>query len=154
GKIRDSRIMTAIARAYARTIGWLVRRAGRVVVLAGLATVLAIVALGRAVGTEFLPQLDEGSIWIRCNLPPGISLYKSAEVASAIRRLVAESPEVRLVSSQTGRNDSGTDPYGPNRNEFLVDLQPYETWPKGKVKRDLVEELATRLRAAIPGGTF
>jgi cobalt-zinc-cadmium resistance protein CzcA len=56
--------------------------------------------------------------------------------------------------SQTGRNDSGTDPFGPNRNELLVDLQPYDTWPAGKTKRDLVEEIGQRLRAAIPGASL
>lgn len=153
-RIRDSRVMKASARAYERWIGRLVRRARLVVIVAALATVAALVVLGRRVGTEFLPQLDEGSIWIRCNLPPGLSLFKSAEVASTIRALVLQSPEVRLVSSQTGRNDSGTDPYGPNRNELLVALQPYDTWPKGQIKADLVEALAARLRAAIPGATF
>lgn len=153
-KVRDSRLMAALVRAHERLLARLLRRARLVVVVAAVATTAAIVALGRSLGTEFLPQLDEGSIWIRCNLPPGISLHKSAEVADQIRALVLASPEVRAVVSQTGRNDSGTDPYGPNRNEFLVDLRPYDTWPKGKVKRDLVEELAGRLRAAIPGATF
>lgn len=153
-RVRDSRVMAALVRAHERALERMLRRARLVVAVAAVVTVAAIVALGRSLGTEFLPQLDEGSIWIRCNLPPGISLRKSAEIAGQIRELVLQSPEVRLVVSQTGRNDTGTDPYGPNRNEFFVDLLPYETWPRGKVKRDLVEELAGRLRAAIPGATF
>ena len=88
--------------------------------------------LGTSLGTEFLPQLDEGVIWIRANLPAGISLEKSAELARQIRVLIRESPEVKLVASQTGRNDSGTDPFGPNRNELLVDLRPYDTWRAGR----------------------
>lgn len=152
--LRESRLMALIAGAHERLLRRLIRRARLVVGVSAIATVAAIVALGRALGTEFLPQLDEGAIWIRCSLPPGISLQKSAEVASEIRRLVLVSHEVRAVISQTGRNDSGTDPYGPNRNEFLVDLRPYDTWPQGKVKRELVEEIAARLRAAVPGATF
>jgi cobalt-zinc-cadmium resistance protein CzcA len=58
------------------------------------------------------------------------------------------------VVSQSGRNDSGTDPFGPNRNEILVDLQPYETWPAGMRKADLVETLRQRLSSAIPGATL
>ena len=108
----------------------------------------------RRLGTEFLPQLDEGVIWIRANLPAGISLEKSAAVAGRIRELIRQSPEVKLVMSQTGRNESGTDPFGPNRNEFLLDLQPYRTWPRGKQKADLVEELSRRLEAEIPGASF
>jgi len=116
--------------------------------------VVAAFALATALGSEFLPQLDEGVLWIRANFPAGISLEKSAELATEIRALVKQSPEVRLVTSQTGRNDDGTDPYGPNRNEFFVALTPYDTWPGGKRKADLVEELSARLRHQIPGGFF
>jgi len=59
-----------------------------------------------------------------------------------------------MVMSQSGRNESGTDPFGPNRNEFLLDLQPYHTWPSGKRKSELVEELSHRLEAEIPGAGF
>jgi cobalt-zinc-cadmium resistance protein CzcA len=71
-----------------------------------------------------------------------------------MRALVSQSPEVKMVMSQTGRNESGTDPFGPNRNEFLVDLQPYRTWKPGKRKADLIEELSHRLHAEIPGVAF
>ena len=110
--------------------------------------------LGARLGTEFLPQLDEGVIWIRANLPAGISLEKSAAVAGRIRELIRQSGEVRLVMSQSGRNESGTDPFGPNRNELLLDLQPYRTWPRGKQKSDLVDELSHRLESEIPGASF
>jgi cobalt-zinc-cadmium resistance protein CzcA len=124
-------------------------------VLAGaLAVVAAALVLSAFLGTEFLPQLDEGVVWIRANFPAGISLAKSADLASEIRRLVKQSPEVREVASQTGRNDDGTDPYGPNRNELFVALTPYDTWPKGTVKATLIEELSHRLKGAIPGGFF
>src|SRR5262245_24060982 len=122
----------------------------------GIAVSLVVASFfgARALGTEFLPQLDEGVIWIRANLPPGISLHKSAEIATQIRSIIKQSPEVKMVMSQSGRNDSGTDPFGPNRNELLIDLQPYDQWPEGKTKRDLVEELGRQLRDAIPGATF
>src|SRR2546427_757508 len=83
-----------------------------------------------------------------------MSLTKSADLAAAIRTLVRQSPEVKSVTSQTGRNDDGTDPYGPNRNEFFVALTPYDTWTRGRKKADLVEELSNRLRREIPGGFF
>jgi heavy metal efflux system protein len=138
---------------YGRLVRWSVQRAGRTVG-AALLIVLLAVALGASLGTEFLPQLDEGVIWIRANLPAGISLEQSARVAGEIRSLIRQSPEVKLVMSQTGRNEEGTDPFGPNRNEFLIELNPYNTWPKGKTKQDLARELGDRLRAAIPGATF
>jgi len=124
-------------------------------VLAAAAAVIALAGVAAArLGVEFLPPLDEGLIWVRANLPAGISLEKSAEVAGVIRRIIAAHPEVALVSSQTGRNDAGTDPYGPNRNEFLVSLKPYDTWPRGMTKARLVDVLSHELQEQIPGAAF
>ncbi len=138
---------------YARLLRGALARP-RAVLAAAAAVVIGAFVLSRYLGSEFLPQLDEGVIWVRANLPAGISLEKSAEVAARIRGLIREQPEVRLVSSQTGRNDSGTDPYGPNRNELFVALQPYDTWKPRRPKAALVEELARRLQAEIPGAAF
>src|SRR5262249_29155233 len=128
-------------------------KSGRVVTFSS-AVVAAAFLLATFLGTEFLPQLDEGVIRIRANLPPGTSLAKSAEIASDMRNLIRQSPEVKLVSSQSGRNDSGTDPFGPNRNEMLVALKPYDERRRGKNKAQLVEELSERLQAQIPGATL
>jgi len=138
---------------YERLLRRIVQNA-RVIVAAAAVLVLFGLALGSRLGTEFLPELDEGVIWIRSNLPSGTSLEKSAEVAEQIRLLIRQSSEVKLVLSQTGRNEDGTDPFGPNRNEFLIELNPYNTWPRGKSKNDLVDELGEKLRSSIPGATF
>ena len=138
---------------YARLVDTAVHRA-RITVAAAAVVVAGAIWLGTGLGSEFLPQLDEGVIWIRANLPPGIAVEKSAEVAATMRHLIKQSPEVTMVMSQTGRNESGTDPFGPNRNEFLLDLKPYETWPHGKTKATLVDELSHRLQTNIPGASF
>jgi cobalt-zinc-cadmium resistance protein CzcA len=124
-----------------------------------LVAVYTLILAGTAVvatrlGAEFLPQLDEGVIWIRANLPPGISVEKSAEVGAKIRAVLRRFPEVLLVTSQTGRQDSNTEPFGPNRNELLVALKPYSTWPRGRTKADLVRDLSRELPEEIPGATF
>jgi len=111
----------------------------------------AALFLGTRLGTEFLPNLDEGVIWIRANLPPGTSLEKSAQVASEMRALIQRHPEVLVVGSQTGRNEAGTDPFGPNRNELLITLKPYSTWAPGRTKQDLVADLRRELNQEIPG---
>jgi cobalt-zinc-cadmium resistance protein CzcA len=147
---RRHRVLDGITGLYERIIRVTVRHAALTVVVV-FAVVVGSVYVGTHLGTEFMPPLDEGEIWIRANLPAGISLEQSAEVAARMRELILESPEVRLVSSQTGRNDSGTDPFGPNRNEILVTLNPYNTWPRGKTKANLVEELSRRMQANIPG---
>ena len=142
-----------ITARYAAVVRLSVRHPAATVVLATCVVGGAFV-IGWSLGTEFLPKLDEGVIWIRANLPPGISLEKSAEVATQIRAAVRQSPEVKLVTSQTGRNDSGTDPFGPNRNELLVDLHPYSSWKSGKSKAELVDEVSHRLADTIPGAVF
>jgi cobalt-zinc-cadmium resistance protein CzcA len=147
---RPHRLLDWLTTRYEHGIRATVRRPGLTVVVAGF-VVIGSLFLGSRLGTEFLPTLDEGVIWIRGNLPAGISMEKSAEVAARARELILESPEVKLVTSQTGRNDDGTDPFGPNRNEFLVDLRPYSTWKSGRTKPVLVDELSRRLRGEIPG---
>ncbi len=135
---------------YEQILRRLLRQPGAVAWCA-LAIIAGALFLGSRLGTEFLPNLDEGVIWIRANLPPGISLEKSARVASDMRAIIQRHPEVLLVSSQTGRNDSGTDPFGPNRNELLVTLKPYSTWPSGRTKQQLVAELRGEMNEEIPG---
>jgi len=147
---RRNRILDRVTATYERIVRVTVRHAVLTMIIA-FGVVLGSLYLGTHLGSEFIPPLDEGEIWIRANLPSGISLEMSAEMAARMRALILQSPEVRLVSSQTGRNDSGTDPFGPNRNEILVTLKPYDTWTRGKTKANLVDELSQRLRANIPG---
>ncbi|WP_031500345.1 efflux RND transporter permease subunit [Bryobacter aggregatus] len=116
--------------------------------------VAAAFAISTTLGSEFLPSLDEGTIWVRTNLPPGTSLEKSDQVAARIRLLLEQFPEVNVVGSQAGRNDAGTDPYGPNRTEYLVTLKPYKTWPEGRTKALLVNDIATLLQDNVPGANF
>ncbi|MBI3470808.1 MAG: efflux RND transporter permease subunit [Candidatus Solibacter usitatus] len=149
----DNPLLAWIGRRYEQVLRAALRRPAWTVA-ASSAVVAAALLLGTRLGSEFLPQLDEGTIWIRANLPPGISLEKSAEVGAQIRRILSQFPEIHLVSSQTGRNDSGTDPFGPNRNELLLGLNPYNTWKPGKTKAALVEELSARLHAEIHGASF
>lgn len=149
----ENPVLVRLASAYGRVLESGLRHAWVVVAVAGVVVIGAFV-LGSQLGTEFLPTLDEGTIWIRANLPPGTSLEKSAEIASEIRSTLAKFPEIRAVGSQAGRNDAGTDPFGPNRIELLVTLQPYDTWPGGKSKADLVNELSRKMPEVIPGAAF
>lgn len=152
-KLRSQPVLTWLEPRYERLVRWTLRRAKLTVTISVLMVISAF-GLSTQLGVEFLPELDEGVIWIRSNLPPGTSLQKSAEVASDIRSVIMESPEVLLVASQSGRNEDGTDPFGPNRNEILVELHPYSTWPRNKTRDDLVDEISQRLRDSIPGATF
>ena len=142
-----------MARGYESVLRFVVRRPWPVVV-AAMVCVVGAFSIAGSLGSEFLPQLDEGVIWVRANFPAGISIQKSAEMATKIRGLLGRFPEVKLVSSQSGRNDDGTDPYGPNRNEMFVALNAYDTWPKGVDKAVLVDQFSKVLKDNIPGAAF
>jgi len=150
----DNPVLRWLYNIYEDVLRVTVRRAAWATVALGTVVVAGAVVLAGRLGSEFLPQLDEGTIWVRANFAAGISLAKSAEEAARIRRILESFPEVQLVSSQSGRNDSGTDPYGPNRNEFFVALKPYDTWPPGLRKSALVEQVSRKLRDEIPGANF
>ena len=149
----ENPILPWLAKRYKDVLERALRRPLIVFAISG-AVVVGSFGLAGALGIEFLPSLDEGVVWVRAVLPPGISLEKSAQVAGQIRGIVEKYPEVALVSSQSGRNDSGTDPYGPNRNELFVALKPYETWPDGMNKAKLIEQLSASLNEKIPGAAF
>ena len=153
-KTWDNPVLRWLYNGYEDVLRMTVKRAAWPTVACGAGVVIAAFVLGSSLGSEFLPQLDEGTIWVRANFPAGISLAKSADEASRIRRILEAFPEVQLVSSQSGRNDAGTDPYGPNRNEFFVALKPYDTWPAGIRKANLVDQIAAKLRNDIPGANF
>ncbi|GAB3628870.1 Cobalt-zinc-cadmium resistance protein CzcA [Pandoraea terrae] len=116
----------------------------------GVAALAAVVALGFSTGREFLPDLDEGSLWLQVQLPSGLSLDKASEMAGEVRSAVLAFPEVSYAVTQLGRSDSQADPWTPSHIEAPVGLKPYNTWPKGESKADFVRKLNARLQQ-IPG---
>jgi cobalt-zinc-cadmium resistance protein CzcA len=116
----------------------------------GAAAAAAIVWLGAAVWREFLPELDEGAIWLHAEMPGGISLAKASEMDADLRNVVLEFPGVATVVTHVGRNDDGTDPWTPSHVEAGVMLRPYAAWPAGETKQDLIRRMGARL-AELPG---
>ena len=86
---------------------------------------VAGIVLSVTVGKDFLPELDEGSIWLQVNLPPGISVEKSREFSDTLRARTMKYPEVTYIMVQAGRNDDGTDPFTPSHFEVSVGIKPY-----------------------------
>ena len=115
------------------------------------AALLAVIGFGATVGREFLPDLDEGSLWLQVQMPTGVSLDRASDMASDLRRAVLKHPEVSFMVTQTGRNDDGTDPWTMSHIEAPVGLKPYETWPDGESKREFVEKLSKDLEHDMPG---
>ncbi len=119
-----------------------------------LLTALAAVAIGlfsfKFLGSEFLPDLDEGAIYIRATCPLSVSLDDSRQVADKMRRMIREFPEVRQVMSQTGRPNDGTDATGFYNIEFHVDIYPKKEWKRHISKAALVDEMQKKL-SVFPG---
>lgn len=101
-------------------------------------------------GTEFLPELDEGAIWLRAQLPYSVSLDKSVETARQVRRMMMDFPQVKVIASQTGRPDDGTDVTGFYNNEFDVLLYPQEEWNPKMTKEELIDSMNRKL-SVLPG---
>ena len=119
-----------------------------------VAVALLIIGVGfyafTLLGTEFLPELDEGAIWLRAQLPYSASLDESVKVAHAVRRMVMEFPQVKVIASQTGRPDDGTDVTGFYNNEFDVLLYPQDEWNPHISKDELIDTMNRKL-SVIPG---
>ncbi len=124
------------------------------VTIGAVVVVVAFALLIPRIGTEFLPELDEGSIFARCFLPSGVSIQENAKVAPIIRDIVAKHTQIKNIITQTGRNDDGTDPFATNRTEVLVELKDYDLWVQDTSKRELIQAIKTELEAAIPGAYF
>lgn len=107
-------------------------------------------ALSYFVGKDFLPPLDEGSIWLQVQLPSGISVEKSKELSDTLRARTMKHKEVTYIMVQAGRNDDGTDPWTASHFEVSVGIKPYKDWPSGKTKNDLIEELSQEYKK-LPG---
>jgi cobalt-zinc-cadmium resistance protein CzcA len=135
--------------AYRVTLGRLLNRP----LLSYLATAVAFVSvgvLGTQVGRDYLPDLDEGSLWLQVQMPSGLSFDAASEMASELRRAVREFPEVKYIMTQLGREDAAVDAWTFSHIEAPIGLTPYETWPAGETKADFVRKLNARLRQ-LPG---
>src|SRR5258706_4085027 len=115
-----------------------------------VAMLAASLALATQLGSEFLPELNEGTTWVNLTLPASVSPQEAQEQVRGVRRALHTVPEVRTVISKVGRPDDGTDPKIFNAAEFYVDFIPESGWRKGKTKEDLIRDMDNAV-SAIPG---
>jgi cobalt-zinc-cadmium resistance protein CzcA len=130
--------------------------AARWLTLAAAVCAVAVVCL-RVVpklGFEFLPYMDEGVVWVRANFPEGTSIEQTHEYGRRVREVALEFEDVQFVSVQSGRNDTGTDPFPPSRMEVMIGPKPRAQWKQFKTKQELVAALGKRLRAEFPTTRF
>ena len=122
----------------------------RAVVAVLLIILAGSVALSITVGKDFLPPLDEGSVWVQVQLPSGISIEKSKKMADDLRHVLKSFDETSYVMTQLGRDDEGAECFSLSHVEAGVGLKPYNTWKSGRTKAELVQAMADSI-AKMPG---
>jgi cobalt-zinc-cadmium resistance protein CzcA len=149
----ETKVVHWMRRIYTPLLEFAVRN--HYATLAGMGVLLLVAGIAvRSLGLEFLPQLEEGNLWIRATLPASISLEDGNTVANDIRRTIAKVPELTTVVSQQGRPDDGTDATGFFNAEFFAPLKPREAWRAGLTKEALIKEINGELTDKFPGVEF
>ncbi len=140
----------AIRRLYSPILEQALRRR-RLTALIGTGFLLVAALLATRIGTEFMPTLEEGNLWIRATMPTTITLEAGEAQVGRMRRLIKAHPEVVTVVSQHGRPDDGSDASGFYNVELFVPLKPQDEWPAGDTKEKLVDSLQREFGQAFPG---
>src|SRR4051812_5902281 len=146
---KENFLVHAARSVYEPSLDWALRHR-RTVLGAAVAALLGSLALVPQLGTEFLPELNEGSVWINLTFPTSVSVSEAQELAHRVRTAVRKFPEVASVTSKSGRPEDGTDPKLINMAEFLVDLKPDSEWKRGVDKQKLLQEMDAEI-SKIPG---
>jgi cobalt-zinc-cadmium resistance protein CzcA len=146
---RDPRSIELLRAGYRRVVRAILGRRW-IAYAVGAALVAAGAASGKTLGTEFLPELDEGDLVIFVEMPPSVALAKGGEILLDIRKRLLAFPEVEATLSEQGHPEDGTDDEGTNMSETFVRLKPEGDWRKGLTKDALVEQMRASL-TEIPG---
>ena len=146
---QDNRIVAVSKSLYAPVLAWALGRRRLVVAIALAVFAIAMVAASR-LGSEFLPELNEGTIWINLRLPSSVSNDEATRMMRNVRLALLRVPEVRTAVSKAGQPEDGTDPKTISMAEIFVDFKPAEQWRPGVTKEQLIDEM-DRAVSAIPG---
>ena len=145
---RHNPLVEAMERRYRQILEWVLAHA-RGVFIAALSALLLSLGATKLIGTEFMPKLDEGNIWLTITLPTPVSLHTAKELEQQVRSRLETFEEAKTVLTQLGRPEDGTDPKGFNNLEVLIDLKPKTTWRYAS-KNELIQAMDKQL-ASFPG---
>jgi heavy metal efflux system protein len=146
-------VVRILRRIYSPVLRWSLGHRATMVVIAVACLALFGFLLSR-LGTEFLPALEEGNLWIRATMPSTISLEAGMPLVDKMRLILLRHPEVITVVSQHGRPDNGSDAAGFNNAEFFVPLKPFDEWAPGMTKEKLVNEIQKEFSDEFTGIGF
>jgi heavy metal efflux system protein len=149
-------VMRRLTVGYRKAVRWAIRERWAVVTVAVVALgATAYLAMSGIIGSEFLPHLDEGALWVRGTFAPSTGQTEGVRVANLARIMLAAFPETTTVTSQVGRPDDGTDTTGFFNTEYCVDLRPKEQWRPvfHQNKEELIAAMNAQLEK-IPGAIW
>jgi cobalt-zinc-cadmium resistance protein CzcA len=145
----DNKVVAKSKQIYTPILNWALAHRRHVVGIALACFAVAMVAASR-LGSEFLPELNEGTIWVNVRLPASVANDEATRILSDIRKTLRSVPEVRTTVSKAGQPEDGTDPKTISMAEVFVDLKPPEQWRKGLTREKLIEEMDQAV-SALPG---
>jgi heavy metal efflux system protein len=146
-------IVRGLRSTYTPVLRWSLANLKIVVIIGVVFMGLSVLAASR-LGSEFLPALEEGNLWIRAAMPPTISLDAGTEATGKMREILLRHPEVLTVVSQHGRPDNGSDASPFSNVELFAPLKPFDEWPANLTKEALTEELQKEFSEELPGIGF
>ncbi|MBB5357941.1 cobalt-zinc-cadmium resistance protein CzcA [Rhodanobacter sp. ANJX3] len=149
----ETLFVRGIRRVYSPVLRWALEKRKATVAI-GVGFLLVAALLLPHIGSEFLPALEEGNLWIRASMPTTISLDAGMDKVNRMRRIIKNHPEVVTVVSQHGRPDDGSDASGFYNVELFVPLKPEGDWPSGDSKEKLVNSLQQQFSDEFPGVEF
>ena len=145
----DNRVVATSKRLYEPILNWALNKRRVVMAIAVGIFALSMVVASR-LGSEFLPELNEGTFWANFDMPSSVSSEEAAKILLLARKALLSVPEVRTAVSKSGQPEDGTDPKTLSMAEIFVDVKPQEEWRKGLTRDQLIEEMDRKL-SAIPG---
>ena len=145
----DNGLVTRAKAIYEPVLNWAIEQPRKIVVI-GLACFAVSLLAASRLGSEFLPELNEGTFWVNWDMPSSVSQEEAGKILRKARLQLLTIPEVRTVVSKAGQPEDGTDPKTLSMAEVFVDVKPAEEWRKGLTRDQLIEEMDQKL-SIIPG---
>ncbi|MBS0239303.1 MAG: efflux RND transporter permease subunit [Proteobacteria bacterium] len=154
-RVREVETITVrvLRRMYTPMLSWSLRHR-RLMAAVAFAFLAGSGFIASRLGSEFLPHLEEGNLWIRASMPPTIALEAGEPTVRKMREILLRHPEIITVVSQHGRPDDGSDASPFSNVELFAPLKPFDQWPAGLTKDILVNQIQQEFTAVMPGVTF
>jgi len=151
---KEFRFFEVLQEYYVKLIALLFRKARLVLFVISVIILGGFIVGFMVIGTQFLPKLDEGNVYIRVTFPYSIALSKTHENAKKARDVLMGLSETKSVAVRVGRPEDGTDATGPFNTEYYVGLKPYSQWKRGKTKEHLEEEVREKFNRLFPNANI